>query len=116
MYADLKRLLVDINVISNFCSLGLAEEDEIFKKKDAANTFLLSKENCELVLANQLALLFQIHLTDQRKVQQNGKEKKTFNFNELLCCRYCISYLTFEYLTSQSWMASMVSKSLPWRI
>lgn len=57
-FSDLERLLVDINIISDLCSLGLAEENEIFKEEDAADAFLLSKENRELVLANQLALFF----------------------------------------------------------
>lgn len=58
MRADLERVLVEINVVACICLLGLAEEDEIFKKKDPAHTFLPSEENCELVLANQLTLLF----------------------------------------------------------
>lgn len=60
--ADLERLFVDVNVAAYVCLLGLAEEDEIFEEKDPPHTFLLPEENRELVLANQLALLLQIHL------------------------------------------------------
>lgn len=64
--ADLERVLVDINVVACICLLGLAEEDKIFEKEDPAHTFLLSEENGELVLANQLTLLFQIHLREEK--------------------------------------------------
>lgn len=54
---DLEGVLVDVNFVAGICLLGLAEEDEIFEKKDPPHTFLLPKGNCELVLANQLTLL-----------------------------------------------------------
>lgn len=56
--ADLERVLVDINVVAYLCLLGLAEEDEIFEEKDPPHTLLLPEENRELVLPNQLTLLF----------------------------------------------------------
>ena len=59
---DLEGLLVDIDVIANVVSLGLAEEDEVFEEENAADAFLLPEENGELILANELALFFQIHL------------------------------------------------------
>lgn len=58
MCADLERVLVDINVVAYICLLGLAEEDEFFEKKDPPQALLLPEENRELVLANQLTLLF----------------------------------------------------------
>lgn len=56
--ADLERLFVDVNVVASVRLLGLAKEDEIFKKKDTPHALLLPVEDCELVLANQLTLLF----------------------------------------------------------
>ena len=53
---DLEGLFEDIDVIANVVSLGLAEEDEVFKEEDATDAFLLPEENCKLVLANELAL------------------------------------------------------------
>lgn len=58
MSADLERVLVDINVVAYICLPGLAEEDKIFEKKDPPHALLLSEENRELVLPNQLTLLF----------------------------------------------------------
>ena len=55
--ADLERLLIDVNIVADFCLLGLAEKDEVLKEKDAPHAFLLSKKHSEVVLANQLALL-----------------------------------------------------------
>lgn len=54
----LKGLFVDINFISNFCLLGLAEENEMLKEEDAAQAFLLPKENSKLILSNELTLFF----------------------------------------------------------
>lgn len=51
-------MFVDVNIVAFICRLGLAKEDEIFKKKDTSHAFLLPKENCEVILANQLTLLF----------------------------------------------------------
>lgn len=58
MCTHFEQLLVDVNIIANICLLGLAKEDQIFKEKNSPHTFLLPKENCELILANQLTLLF----------------------------------------------------------
>lgn len=62
-------MFVDVNIVAFICRLGLAKEDEIFKKKDTSHAFLLPKENCELILANQLTLLFQIHLREDKTVR-----------------------------------------------
>ena len=59
---DLEGLFVDVYVVANVIPLGLAEEDEVFEEEDAADAFLLPEENGELVLANELALFFQVHL------------------------------------------------------
>lgn len=61
--ANLEGLLVDVDIVANICLLGFAEEDEFFEEEDAPHTFLLPKENGELILPDQLALLLQIHLT-----------------------------------------------------
>lgn len=59
---NLEGLLVDVDVVAHVVLLGLAEEDELLEEEDAPHAFLLPEENGKLVLANQLALLLQVHL------------------------------------------------------
>lgn len=69
MPPNLEGLLVDIDVVAHVVLLGLAEEDELFEEEDAPHAFLFPKENSELVLANQLALLLQVHLVGLKSRQ-----------------------------------------------
>lgn len=66
---NLEGLLVDVDVVAHVVLLGFAEEDELFKEEDAPHAFLLAKENGKLVLANQLALLLQVHLVVEKSRQ-----------------------------------------------
>lgn len=52
------RLFVDVNVISSFYLLGLAEEDEVFKQEDVTEVFPASTPHYELILAAELTLFF----------------------------------------------------------
>lgn len=62
LYTHFERLFVDVHIIAHIGLLGLAEEDEILEEENTAGAFLLSEEHDELILANQLALLLQVHL------------------------------------------------------
>lgn len=49
-------LFIDVNIISSFYLLGLAEEDEIFKQEDVAEVFPPTTPDYELILAAKLTL------------------------------------------------------------
>ena len=62
MHPDLEGLFININIVSHVCPLGLAEEDEVLEEEHPPDAPLPPVEHCELILANQLTLLLQVHL------------------------------------------------------
>lgn len=59
---NLKRLFVDVDVVSPFNLFGFAEQDEVLKQEDVPEVLPASAPHYELILTPQLALFFQIHL------------------------------------------------------
>lgn len=58
----LEGLFVDVDVVSSFDLLGLAEEDEVLEQENVTQVFFASAPNDELVLTAKLTLLLQIDL------------------------------------------------------
>lgn len=71
-------LFVDVNIISSFYLLGLAEEDEIFKQEDVAKVFPPSTPDYELILAAKLTLFLKVHL--ERKYNRSHASERTIQF------------------------------------
>lgn len=71
LYTHLERLFVDVHIIAHVCLLGFAEENEILEEEDMTEALLLPEEHDKLILANQLALLLQIHLVAEGEVEKN---------------------------------------------
>jgi len=67
---DLERLFVDVEVVTALDLLGLAEEDEVLEQEDVAEVFPAAAPDNELILAPELALLFQVHLKRKQEVTQ----------------------------------------------
>lgn len=59
-------LFVDVDVVSSFDLLGLAEEDEVLEQEDVAEVLPAPTPHDELVLAAELTLLLQVHLQRKR--------------------------------------------------
>lgn len=58
----LKRLFVDVDVISSFNLFGFAKQDEVLEEEDVPEVLPASAPHDELVLTPQLSLFLQIHL------------------------------------------------------
>lgn len=78
MFKHLKRLFVDVDVISPLNLFGFAKQDEVLEQEDVPEVLPATAPHYELVLTSQLALLLQIHL-------QTGQPKKINTFLEIMC-------------------------------
>ena len=70
----LEGVFVDEDVKPSLHLLGFTEENELLKQEDVTLTFPPPSPDSELILANQLTLLLQVHLGREKRSTEGRKE------------------------------------------